>query len=103
MFSVRYERGIRGYKTTKVDMVCFSSVGYSVELTFRALAVCSDEGLTLETSAKHYIPQAKTYHNQPLLIKPIFNVLAHAEKKTPVFIKTSLLVYKSGNFYKFLK
>ena len=28
-----------------VDMVCLSPVGY----------VCSDEGLTLETSAKHHI------------------------------------------------
>ena len=36
-------------------------------------AVCSNEGLTLETSAKHHIPQAKNIPYQPLLIKPIFN------------------------------
>ena len=44
-------------------------------------ADCSDEGLTLKTSAKHHIPQAKNIQYQPLLIKPIFSVLAHAEKK----------------------
>ena len=41
--------------------------------------VCSDEGLTLETSAKHHIPQVTNIPYQPLLIKPIFNVLAHTE------------------------
>ena len=41
--------------------------------------VCSNEGLTLETSAKHHIPQATIIPYQPLLIKPIFSVLAHAE------------------------
>ena len=56
----------------KVDMVCLSPVGYGVSLTFRALAlrlgadsVCSDEGLTLETSAKHHIPQATNIPYQP--------------------------------------
>ena len=53
-----------------VDMVCLSSVGYGVELKFRALAlrrsrVCFDEGLTLETSAKHHIPQATNIPYQP--------------------------------------
>ena len=49
----------------------------------------ADEGLTLKTSAKHYIPQAK---NIPLLIKPaIFSVVAHAEKQ--VFFETSLPVF----------
>ena len=48
---------------------------------------CSDEGLTLETPAKHHIPQATNIPYQPLLIKPIFSVLAHAEKH--VFFKTS--------------
>ena len=43
-----------------------SSVGPSSEQT-------SDEGLTLETSAKHHIPQATNIPYQPLLIKPIFN------------------------------
>ena len=51
--------------------------------------ISSDEGLTLETSAKHHIPQAKNIPYQPLLIKPIFSVLAHAEKN-PVFFQTSL-------------
>ena len=41
--------------------------------------VCSDEGLTLEMLAKHHIPQAKNITYQPLLIKPVFSVLAHAE------------------------
>ena len=40
------------------------------------------------TSAKHHIPQAKNIPYQPLLIKPIFSVLAHAEKT--VFFKTSV-------------
>ena len=44
-------------------------------------SVCSDKALTLETSAKHHIPQAKNIPYQPLLIKPIFSVLAHAEKQ----------------------
>ena len=44
-------------------------------------SVCSHEGLTLQTSAKHHIPQAKNILYQPLLIKLIFNVLAHAEKQ----------------------
>ena len=38
------------------------------------------QGLTHETSAKHHNPQAKNIPYQPLLIKPIFSVLAHAEK-----------------------
>ena len=37
--------------------------------------VCSDEGLTLETSAKHHIPQATNIPYQPWLIKPIFNAI----------------------------
>ena len=41
----------------KVDMVCLSPVGYGV--------VCSDEGLTLETSAKHHIPQTTNIPYQP--------------------------------------
>ena len=45
------------------------------------VAVFSDEGLTLETSAKHHIPQATNIPYQPLLIKPISSVLAHAEKQ----------------------
>ena len=50
--------------------------------------VCSDEGLTLETSAKRHIPQATNIPYQPLLIKPIFSVLAHAERQ--IFFRTSL-------------
>ena len=44
------------------------------QLTFRVLdlrrsrTVCSDEGLTLEMSATHQIPQAKNIPYQPLLI-----------------------------------
>ena len=40
--------------------------------------VCSDEGLTLETSAK----QATNIPYQPLLIKPIFSVRRLVLKKT---------------------
>ena len=36
--------------------------------------VCSDEGLTLETSATHQIPQTKNIPYQPLLIKPISKI-----------------------------
>ena len=56
-----------------------SSVCPSSEQT--PTAVCSDEGLTLETSAKHHIPQATNIPYQPLFIKPIFSVLVHAEKQ----------------------
>ena len=48
---------------------------------FHLESVCSDEGLTLEMSAKHHIPQATNIPYQPFLIKPIFSVLAHAEKQ----------------------
>ena len=56
-------------------MVCLSPVGY---------------GVSLETSAKHHIPQTLNIPYQPLLIKPKFSVLAHAKKQ--VFFKTSLPV-----------
>ena len=48
---------------TKVDMVCFSPVGYALAKGY----------LKLETSAKHHIPQAKNIPYQPLLIKSIFS------------------------------
>ena len=51
----------------KVDMVCLSPVGYGV----------------YPTGDKHTI--------STLLIKPIFSVLAHAEKQ--FFFKTSLLMF----------
>ena len=44
-------------------MVCLSPVGFGVKLTFRALALRRGRLLTLETSAKHHIPQA--YFNCP--------------------------------------
>ena len=59
-------------QTPKVDMVCLSPVRHGF---------CSDEGLTLETSAKHHIPQATNIPCQSLLIKPIFSVLDDAEKQ----------------------
>ena len=37
--------------------------------------------LTLETSAKNHIRQAKNIPYQPLLIKSIFGILTHAEKQ----------------------
>ena len=67
------------------------------ELTFSWVRVvrnwnsCSDEGLTLETSATHQIPQAKNRSYQPLLIKPVFSLLANAEKT--VFFKASLPLF----------
>ena len=59
----------------KVDMVCLSpdgiwcladvsSVSPSSEQT-KNTKYCSDEGLTLETSAKHHIPQATNIPYQP--------------------------------------
>ena len=48
--------------------------------------VCSDERLTLEMSATHHIPQAKNIPYQYLLIKPVFSLLAKAEKDS-VFSK----------------
>ena len=62
-------------------MVCLSPVA------------CSNERLTLETSAKHHISQATNITYQPLLMKPIFSVLVHVEKT--VFFKTSLPVIKN--------
>ena len=56
----------------------------------------ANEGLTLETSATHHIPQAKNIPYQPLLIKPVFSLLANGEKT--VFIKTSLHQH-GGNRY----
>ena len=55
-----------------------SSVSHSS--TLPSFGVCSDEGLTLETSAIRHIRQAKNKPYQPLLIKPIFSVLSHTEK-----------------------
>ena len=39
----------------------------------------------LETSATHQIPQGKNIPYQPLLIKPIFSLLANTEKKHSFF------------------
>ena len=52
------------------------------------------EGLTLETSAKHQIPQVKNIPYQPLLITSIFSVLAHAEKQ--FFSKPVFQYFKKG-------
>ena len=60
------------------NRVCFSC---SESRTGYHFNVYSDEGLTLETLAKHHIPQAINIPYQPLLIKPIFSVLAQAEKQ----------------------
>ena len=43
--------------------------------------VCSNEMLTVETSAVHQTSQAKNIPYQPLLIKPIIGLFANAEKK----------------------
>ena len=51
------------------------------ELKLTLNFICSDEGLTLETSATHFIPQANNIPYQPLLIKPVFSLLAKAEKQ----------------------
>ena len=50
--------------------------------------VCSVKGLMLETSATHQIPQAKNIPYQPLLIKPVFSLLANEEKR---FLKNTSL------------
>ena len=46
-------------------MILFYSTKFSLN------SACSDEGLTLETSAKHHVPQATNTPYQSLLIKPI--------------------------------
>ena len=66
-----------------------------------SLRVCSDEGLMLETSAIHQTSQVNAQcksgydddndDDQPLLIKPIFSLLANAEKH--FFLKTSLPLF----------
>ena len=58
-------------------------------------------GLTLEMSAKHHIPQAINIPYQPLLIKPILSVLAHAEKT--VFYKEDFEKFLSSIAVKLLK
>ena len=60
-------------------MVSFLPVGFNVEPTFQALALCWNR---LETSATHQTLQAKNipYHDQPLLIKSVFSLLASAVK-----------------------
>ena len=88
-------------------MVCFSPVRFGVLLTFGVLAlrrgrlvgdsdwfVCPDEGLTLETSATHQIPQAKNIPYQHLLIKLVFSLFAIAEK-----IVFSKLVFQCFSYY----
>ena len=70
----------------------------------RETDVCSDEGLTLEASAKHDIPQATNITYQPLLIKPIFSVLAYAEKQffqnqsSSVYARESCVVLDQVSF-----
>ena len=49
---------------------------YLSSLLRRSSDLCFDEGLTLETSAKHHIPQATNIPYQPLLIKPIYNYIS---------------------------
>ena len=59
-------------------MVCLSPVHgiWCLDDVSRVSPVCSDEGLLLETSAKHHIPQATNIPYQPLLIKPIFKCIS---------------------------
>ena len=62
----------------------------------------TDEGLTLETSAKHHIPQATNLPYQPLLINQ-----AHIQRTRPhlqtVFFKTSLPAFIKLNIVVALK
>ena len=74
------QQGMIWYVYRPYGIWCLADVS-SVSPSSEQTAVCSDEGLTLETSAKHHIPQATNLPYQPLLIKPIFSVLAHAEKQ----------------------
>ena len=46
-----------------------------------------DEGLTLQTSAKHHIPQATNTPYQPLLIKPGINCRTQLTLTSRVFLK----------------
>ena len=55
-------------------------------------AVGSDEGLTLETSAKHHIPHATNIPYQLLLIKPIYMC------KWASFTQTQLSIYTHKQF-----
>ena len=75
--------------------VCLSEFSFSTAGLYRSflsvcLFVCSDEELTLETSAAHHIPQAKNIPYQPLLIKPWSNpysAYSPTQKKTHFFSK----------------
>ena len=53
-----------------------------------------EEGLTLETSAKHHIPQAKNIPYQPSYQTHIQRTRPHRKK---VFFKTSLPVFDKGS------
>ena len=65
--------------------------------------VCSDEGLTLETSAKHHIPQAKNISYQPLLIKPVFTCVKdnfRYNRFVHLVIYKLLKIYQTQFFFK---
>ena len=51
----------------------------------RLSALAVSTGIVLKHFTTVHIPQAINLPYQPLLIKPIFSVLAHAEKQFPVF------------------
>ena len=66
----------------KVDMVCLSPVGYGVWLTFRALALRrSRRRANARNVSQTPYPTGDKHTISTLLIKPIFSVLAHAEKQ----------------------
>ena len=69
----------------EVDMVCLSPVGYGVKLTFRALALRRSSLLRRRANARNVsltpYPTGDKHTISTSLIKPIFSVLAHAEKQ----------------------
>ena len=69
------KRGLSGVQMIKINTTTVDIGAHGIW----CLADCSDEGLELETPAIHHISQATNIPYQPLLIKPIFSVLAHAE------------------------
>ena len=72
---------------SRCDKPCYTiSVFFSQNCTQNP-----DEGITLETSATHHIPQAKNIPYQPLLIKLTRIQFTRHQRRKNSFFKTSLL------------
>ena len=79
---------------------CFYQSGTAKKFTSDNKPSCSDEGLTLETSAKHHIPQATNIPYQPCWSNPYS---AYSPTQKTVFFKTSLRVLQTKRLIMLIK